>query len=107
VRLTVIAVAIGLVGAVAMGRLASAVLFGVTPIDPGALAGAAIVLGVVSVVACYIPARAHRASIRRRRWLRVKGSSFVVRRSSFVVRGSSFVVRRWNEEPRTTNVERL
>jgi putative ABC transport system permease protein len=57
VRLTMIAVAIGLVGAVAMGRLASAVLFGVTPIDPAALAGAAIVLGVVSLAACYIPAR--------------------------------------------------
>jgi putative ABC transport system permease protein len=57
VRLTMIAVAIGLVGAVAMGRLASAMLFGVTPIDPVALAGAAVILGVVSVVACYIPAR--------------------------------------------------
>ena len=57
IRLTLIAAAIGLVGAVAMGRLASAVLFGVTPIDPAALAGAAIVLAVVSIVACYIPAR--------------------------------------------------
>ena len=57
VRLTMIAVAIGLVCAVAMGRLASALLFGVTPIDPAALAGAAVVLGVVSVAACYIPAR--------------------------------------------------
>jgi ABC-type antimicrobial peptide transport system permease subunit len=52
-----IAVAIGLVCAVAMGRLASAVLFGVTPIDPAALAGAAAVLGVVSLAACFIPAR--------------------------------------------------
>ncbi|MGH9144811.1 MAG: ABC transporter permease [Vicinamibacterales bacterium] len=57
VRLTLIAVAIGLVGAVVMGRLASAVLFAVTPIDPVALAGSAFVLGVVSIVACYIPAR--------------------------------------------------
>jgi putative ABC transport system permease protein len=57
VRLTMIAVAIGLVCAVAMGRLASAVLFGVTPMDPAALAAAAIVLSVVSVAACYIPAR--------------------------------------------------
>ena len=57
VQLTLIAVAIGLAGAVAMGRLASAVLFGVTPIDPAALAGAAGVLGVVSMTACYIPAR--------------------------------------------------
>ena len=56
-RLTLVAVAIGLVGAVAMGRLASAVLFGVTPIDPAALAGAALILGAVSLAACYIPAR--------------------------------------------------
>ena len=57
VKLTAIAVAIGLVGAVAMGRLASAMLFGVTPIDPTAMAGAALVLGLVSIIACYIPAR--------------------------------------------------
>jgi putative ABC transport system permease protein len=57
VRLTLIAVAIGLAVAVAMGRLASAVLFGVTPVDPTALVGAAAMLGVVSIVACYIPAR--------------------------------------------------
>jgi predicted permease len=57
VRLTLIAVAIGLAGAVVMGRLASAVLFGVTPIDPTALAGAATVLALVSITACYIPAR--------------------------------------------------
>jgi putative ABC transport system permease protein len=57
VRLTLIAVAIGLAGAVAMGRLAGAVLFGVTPLDPAALAGAALILGAVSIAACYIPAR--------------------------------------------------
>jgi len=56
-RLTLIAVAIGLAGAIAMGRLASAVLFGVTPVDPAALVGAAVILGIVSIVACYIPAR--------------------------------------------------
>jgi putative ABC transport system permease protein len=57
VRLTLVAVAIGLVGAVVMGRLASALLFGVTPIDPVALTGAATILALVSVGACYIPAR--------------------------------------------------
>ena len=57
IRLTLIAVAIGLAVAIAMGRLASAVLFGVTPVDPAALAGAAVILGFVSIVACYIPAR--------------------------------------------------
>ncbi len=57
VRLALVAVVIGSVVAVAMGRLASSVLFGVTPIDPIALTGAAVILGAVSVVACYIPAR--------------------------------------------------
>jgi len=33
------------------------VLFGVTPLDPAALVGAAVILGIVSIVACYIPAR--------------------------------------------------
>jgi ABC-type lipoprotein release transport system permease subunit len=40
-----------------MGRLAAAVLFGVTPTDPGALAGAAVVLALVSLAATYLPAR--------------------------------------------------
>jgi putative ABC transport system permease protein len=57
VRLTLVAVAIGLATAVMMGRLATAVLFGVKPTDPGALAGAAIVLAVVSLAATYLPAR--------------------------------------------------
>ena len=57
VRLTAVAVAIGLAAAVGMGRLASSVLFGVTPIDPVSLGGAAVILGTVSIAACYIPAR--------------------------------------------------
>jgi putative ABC transport system permease protein len=57
VRLTLIAVSIGLAGAVVMGRLVSAALFGVTPLDPFALSGSAAILGIVSIVACYIPAR--------------------------------------------------
>jgi ABC-type antimicrobial peptide transport system permease subunit len=57
VRLTMVAVALGLVGAVAMGRLATAVLFGVKPTDPAALAGAAFVLGFVSLLATFVPAR--------------------------------------------------
>jgi putative ABC transport system permease protein len=56
-RLTLVATAIGLIFAVMMARLASAMLFGVTPIDPAALAGAAVILGAVSLAACYIPAR--------------------------------------------------
>jgi putative ABC transport system permease protein len=57
IRLTGIAVALGLAGAVAMGRLASALLFQVTPTSPAALAAAAGILAAVSMAACYIPAR--------------------------------------------------
>jgi putative ABC transport system permease protein len=56
-RLTLVAVAIGLAAAVAMGRLAGAVLFQVTPGDPQSLAAAAAILAVVSLVANYLPAR--------------------------------------------------
>jgi len=56
-KLTLVAVAIGLAGAVLLGRFASTVLFGVKPTDPSALAGAAVILAVVSLASTYIPAR--------------------------------------------------
>ncbi|PYR43974.1 MAG: hypothetical protein DMF93_01580, partial [Acidobacteria bacterium] len=55
--LTAIALMIGLAGAAGLGRLARGVLFGVTPGDPATLAGAAGLLALVSLAACYIPAR--------------------------------------------------
>ena len=57
VRLTIVAVAIGLTAAVVMGRFLTAVLFGVKPTDPGALAAAAVVLALVSLAATFLPAR--------------------------------------------------
>jgi putative ABC transport system permease protein len=57
VRLTIVALAIGLASAVAMGRLATAVLFSVRPTEPSALAGAALLLGAISLAATYLPAR--------------------------------------------------
>jgi predicted permease len=57
VRLTLVAVAAGLGGAVLMGRLANALLFGVTPTDARALAAAAVALTLVSLAATYWPAR--------------------------------------------------
>ncbi|PYR18192.1 MAG: hypothetical protein DMF98_25990 [Acidobacteria bacterium] len=57
VRLTFVAVTIGLIGAEGMARLAKAVLFGVEPADPVAFTIAAVVLVTVSGAACYIPAR--------------------------------------------------
>jgi putative ABC transport system permease protein len=55
--LTAVALVIGLAGAAVLGRLARGVLFGVTPGDPATLAGAAALLALVSLAACYIPAR--------------------------------------------------
>src|SRR5262249_21467955 len=56
-RLTGAAVVLGLAAAIAGGRFAAAVLFGVTPSDPVTLASAAAILAFVSLVACYLPAR--------------------------------------------------
>jgi putative ABC transport system permease protein len=56
-RLTGVAVLTGLVLAVAAGRLVATILFGVRPSDPTTLAGAAAVLAIVSLAACYLPAR--------------------------------------------------
>lgn len=49
--------AIGLAGALLLGRLVQSLLFGVTPTDPGPLAVVAVVLTAVAGLACWIPAR--------------------------------------------------
>ena len=54
--LLVIGLALGALGAVAVGRFLSGLLFGVQPIDPASLASAAAVLGVVALVASLLPA---------------------------------------------------
>jgi putative ABC transport system permease protein len=55
-RLTAAAVVAGLVLAIGVARLASSVLFGIQPADPAALSAAAVLLGLVSLGACYLPA---------------------------------------------------
>ncbi|MFZ3244175.1 MAG: FtsX-like permease family protein, partial [Candidatus Acidiferrales bacterium] len=56
-KLAVIGVAIGIAASLALTRLMSTLLFGVSATDPLTFAGVAILLAAVSLAACYIPAR--------------------------------------------------
>ena len=55
--LAIIGVACGLVGAVALTRLMTSMLFGVEPNDPATFVTIALLLIGVAVIACYIPGR--------------------------------------------------
>lgn len=48
---------LGVAGAIALTRSMKALLFGVTPVDPTIFVGVAILLTLVALAACYIPAR--------------------------------------------------
>jgi putative ABC transport system permease protein len=56
-RLVLLGLAIGLIGAFALMRLISGLLFGVTTKDPFTFVAAALVLMLVALLACIIPAR--------------------------------------------------
>jgi ABC-type antimicrobial peptide transport system permease subunit len=50
-------VVIGLTAAWFVGRLLSRMLFGLGGTDPASIAGAAVTLCAVALIACYLPAR--------------------------------------------------
>ena len=52
-----LAVAVGLLAAVALSRVIAGLLFELSPKDPGTLAGVAVLLTAVALLASYLPAR--------------------------------------------------
>lgn len=55
--LTTLGIAIGLAGAFALTRVLSGLLFGVGSTDPATYAAIVLLLALVSLIACYLPAR--------------------------------------------------
>jgi putative ABC transport system permease protein len=58
-KIALFGIASGIAGALALTRLMASLLFEVKPTDPATFAGVAILLALVALAACYIPA--HRA----------------------------------------------
>jgi len=56
-RLAAVGLALGLAGSFAATRLIATLLFGVKPNDPLTFAAVAVILGSVTLAACYIPSR--------------------------------------------------
>ncbi len=56
-KFSIIGIAIGMTSALAVTRLLSSELYGVSPLDPVTFFGAASVMAIVTLLACYIPAR--------------------------------------------------
>jgi ABC-type antimicrobial peptide transport system permease subunit len=56
-RLLVIGIAVGLAATLVLGRFVASLLYGVRPNDPGALAGAALILAMCACIAAYLPAK--------------------------------------------------
>jgi predicted permease len=55
--LAVVGVVFGVIGALALGRVTQSLLFGVTPTDPATYAGVGVVILLVALLACLVPAQ--------------------------------------------------
>jgi putative ABC transport system permease protein len=56
-KIALFGIAAGVAGALALTRLMASLLFEVKPTDPATFAGVAVLLALVALAACYIPAR--------------------------------------------------
>ncbi len=56
-KLTLVGIIIGIIGALAITRVLSSLLYDVTPTDPVTLAGVSIALGSIALLASFLPAR--------------------------------------------------
>jgi ABC-type antimicrobial peptide transport system permease subunit len=56
-KFCVAGITLGLVGAFVVTRFLASQLYGVNPMDPVTFAGVSVVMAMVTLAACYIPAR--------------------------------------------------
>jgi putative ABC transport system permease protein len=56
IKLALIGIAIGIAAALGLARLMTGLLFGVEPADPATLTAVAVLLSIVMLLACWLPA---------------------------------------------------